>query len=160
MKIKMTIPYRTAWVFIVVCTALLVLLAAMTTGFAIDGSYGMAILCLAIAAMVIVAMAFRFNYGIRINDKRVVAIEQAGMKILRYQDVSDITIKFTRGAIAAEIKMKTQATHLLVWDKVFLGNSLILPNENKINLNDDFVHHSIENLSKCNKVKIQNFYDI
>ena len=66
MKIKMTIPYRKAWVFIVVCTALLVLLAAMTTGFAIDGSYGMAILCLAIAAMVIVAMA---SHGVPLPPK-------------------------------------------------------------------------------------------
>ena len=60
-----------------------------------DNNYALAILCLLLGVVILVATYFRFNYGITITEKHVVAIEQAGIKILRYDDVSSIVVKFT-----------------------------------------------------------------
>lgn len=60
-----------------------------------DHNYALAILCLLLDIVIIIATYFRLNYGITINKKRVVAIEQAGIRILQYDDVSNIVVKFT-----------------------------------------------------------------
>lgn len=159
MKVKMKIKYRKAWLFIIGVTLLLALLVVMAVAFIAEGhNYGLAILCSSLGIVILVAIYFRFNYGITISEKRVIAIEQAEIKILRYDDVSSIIVKFTNESIVAYIKMKNQQEHVFVWDSVFLGTNVILPSENKIKLANQFVEKSIASLSKCEKVKIQNFY--
>ncbi|MBQ8392893.1 MAG: hypothetical protein IJX51_03885 [Clostridia bacterium] len=159
MKIKMKIKYRKSWLFILGIALLLTLLVVMAVAFIFeDHNYGLAILCSLLGVVILVAIYFRFNFGITISEKRVVAVEQAEIKILRYDDVSSITVKFTDESIVAYIKMKNQQEYVFVWDNVFLGTNVILPSENKIKLNDQFVGKSIASLSKCEKVKIQNFY--
>ena len=69
-----------------------------------------------------------------------------------------IIVKFTNESVVAYIKMKNQQEHVFVWDYIFLGTNLILPSKNKIKLYDEFVEESVTSLSKCPKVKIQNFY--
>jgi hypothetical protein len=155
----MKIKYRKSWLFIIGVALLLTLLVVMAVAFiAEDHNYGLAILCLLLGVAVLVAMYFRFNYGITISEKRVVAIEQAGIKILRYDDISSIIVKFTDESVVAYIKTKNQQDYTFVWDSIFLGTNVILPSKNKIKLCDKFVEESIANLSKCPKVKIQNFY--
>ena len=159
MKAKMRIKYRKPWLFIIGVAFLLTLLILMAVAFTTeDHNYALAILCLLLGAVILVATCFRFNYGITITEKRVVAVEQSGIKILRYDDVSSIVVKFTDESVVAYIKMKNQKEYAFVWDSVFLGTNVILPSHNKIKLYDEWVEKSIANLSKCPKVKIQNFY--
>lgn len=159
MKIKMKIKYRKTWLFIMGAALLLTLLAVMAVAFITeDHNYVLSIICLLLGVVILIAMYFRFNYGITINEKRLVAIEQAEIKILRYDDISYIIVKFTNESVVAYIKMKNQQEHVLVWDYIFLGTNLILPSKNKIKLYDEFVEESVTSLSKCPKVKIQNFY--
>ena len=159
MKAKMRIKYRKPWLFIIGVAILLALLVFMAVVFITeDHNYGLAILCLLLGVVILVATYFRFNYGITITEKRVVAIEQAGIKILLYDDVSSIVVKFTDESVVAYIRMKNQKEYTFVWDSIFLGTNIILPSENKIKLYDEWVEKSIANLSKCPKVKIQNFY--
>ena len=159
MKAKMRIKYRKSWLFIIGVSFLLTLLVFMAITFiAEDHNYALAILCLLLGVVILIATYFRFNYGITITEKRVVAIEQAGIKILRYDDVSSIVVKFTDKSVVAYIKMKNRKEYTFVWDSIFLGTNVILPSHNKIKLYDKWVEKSIANLSKCPKVKIQNFY--
>ncbi len=159
MKAKIKIKYRKLWLFMIGAAFLLTLLILMAVAFITeDHNYALAILCLLLGAVILMAMYFRLNYGIAINKKRVVAIEQAVIKILRYDDVSSIVVKFTDESVVAYIKMKNQKEYSFVWDSVFLGTNVILPSENKIKLYNEWVEKSIANLSQCPKVKIQNFY--
>ena len=159
MKAKMKIKYRKLWLFIIGVAILLALLVFMAVVFITeDHNYGLAILCLLLGVVILIATYFRFNYGITITEKRVVAIEQAGIKILRYDDVSSIVVKFTDESVVAYIRMKNQKEYTFVWDSIFLGTNVILPSHNKIKLYDKWVEKSITNLSECPKVKIQNFY--
>ena len=159
MEVKMKIKYRKLWLFMIGVAFLLTLLVLMAVAFITeDHNYALAILCLLLGIVIIIATYFRLNYGITITEKRVVAIEQAGIKILQYDDVSNIVVKFTDESVVAYIRMKNQKEYAFVWDSIFLGTHGILPSHNKIKLYDEWVEKSIANLSRCPKVKIQNFY--
>ena len=159
MKAKMKIKYKKLWLYIFGVVFLLTLLVAMAVGFVTeDHNYGLAILCLLLGVVILIALYFRFNYGITINEKRVVVIEQAGIKILRYEDICSIVVKFTDESVIAYIEMKNQQDYTFVWDSIFLGTNVILPSENKIKLYPKWVERSIASLSNCPKVQIQNFY--
>ena len=159
MKAKMKIKYQKLWLFMIDVAVLLTLHVFMAgTIITEDHNYALAILCLLFGVVALVATYFRFNYGITITEKRVVAIEQAGIKILRYDDVSSIVVKFTDESVVAYIRMKNQKEYTFVWDSIFLGTNVILPSHNKIKLYDERVEKSIANLSKCPKVKIINLY--
>lgn len=159
MKIKMKIKYRKLWLFMIGVALVLTLLVIMAVAFILeDNNYGLAILCIMLGVFIFIATYFRFNYGITISEKRLVAIEQAQIKILRYDDISNIIVKFTNESVAVYIKMKNQQEHLIVWDYISLDTNVFLPSKNKIKLYDKFVEESITSLSACPKVKIQNFY--
>jgi len=143
--------------FVIGVAFLLTLLVFMAAVFITENQNDvLAVLCLLLGVVILIAVYFRFHYGITINEKRVVVIEQAEIKILRYDDVSRIIVKFTDESVVAYVKMKNRKVHTFVWDSIFLGTSVVLPSENKIKLYDEWVEKSIANLSKCPKVKIQN----
>ena len=56
--------------------------------------FGIVLLIISLCLFIPVYL-FIFNYGMRISEKRLVAIEQSDMKILRYDDISSITVRFT-----------------------------------------------------------------
>lgn len=159
MKSKMKIKYRKVWLFAAGVAFLLILFAIMIFAFSfVDKNWVLGVLCSLLVIVVLGCTWVLFNYGITINEKHIVAIAQSNSKVLRYDDVSSIVIKFTNEDVVAYIKMKKGQEHTFVWDNIFLGVNLVLPSENKIKLNDKFVKESIESLSRCPKVKIQNFY--
>ena len=160
MKCKMKIKYRGAWLFVTGVLLLTAVLVALAVSFiSQDHNLWLAIGCMLLEALLLVALYFRFNYGLSINEKHLVAIEQAGIKILRYDDISSITVKFTNESVTAYIKMKKQQEYVFVWDCIFLGSgNLVLPSSVAIKLCDEFVQRSIVSLEACPKVKIQNFY--
>lgn len=160
MKVKMKIKYRGAWLFVTGVLLLAAVLVALSVSFIRqDHILGLAIGCMLLEALLLVALYFLFNYGLTINEKHLVAIEQAGIKILRYDDISSITVKFTNESITAYIKMKKQQEYVFVWDSIFLGSgNLFIPSSVTIKLCDEFVQRSIVSLEACPKVKIQNLY--
>ena len=63
MKAKMKIKYKKAWLFIIGVALLLTLLVVMTVVFiSEDRNYGLAIICLLLGVVILIAMYFRFNY--------------------------------------------------------------------------------------------------
>ena len=156
----MKIKYRGAWLFVTGVLLLTAVLVALTVSFiGQDHNLALAIGCMLVEALLLVALYFRFNYGLTINEKHLVAIEQAGIKILRYDDISSITVKFTNESVVTYIKMKKQQEYVFVWDSIFLGSgNLFIPSSVTIKLCDEFVQRSIVSLKACPKVKIQNFY--
>ena len=160
MKCKMKIKYRGAWLFVTGVLLLTAVFVALAVSFIRqDHNLGLVIGCMLVEALLLVALYFRFNYGLTINEKHLVAIEQAGIKILRYDDISSITVKFTNESVTAYIKMKKQQEYVFVWDSIFLGlGNLVIPSSAAIKLCDEFVQRSIVSLEACPKVKIQNFY--
>ena len=100
-----------------------------------------------------------FAYGIRINSNRVIAVAQSSIKVIPYNTVSAITVKFTKDEISALIKTKDQKEFLFVWDGIFLGTHVILPEKNNVSITSEFIEKSISELSKCEKVHIQNYYN-
>ena len=160
MKCKMKIKYRGAWLFVTGVLLLTAVRVALAVSFIRqDHNLGLVIGCMLVEALLLVALYFLFNYGLTINEKHLVAIEQAGIKILRYDDISSITVKFTNESVTAYIKMKKQQEYVFVWDCIFLGlGNLVIPSSAAIKLCDEFVQRSIVSLEACPKVKIQNFY--
>lgn len=125
-----------------------------------EKAYEMGIIC--IIANVILSFACWcrfFAYGLRINGKRVIAVAQSSVKIIPYNTVSSITVKFTREKISALVKTKDQNELIFVWDGIFLGTHAILPEKNKVSITSEFVEKSISELSKCEKIHIQNYFN-
>jgi len=162
LNIKMRIKHRKTWLFIIGAALLLILFFAMSADAIIEeNDYSFLFISIFLAIVAVAALFFRFNYGLFINQKRVIAIDQSEIKILKYDDISTITVRFTDDSVGAYIKMKNQEEHAFVWAGVFLGyGHLFLPSENKISINEKFVEKSIKSLSRCPKVKIQNFYTV
>lgn len=125
-----------------------------------EKALGIAVLGIVADIIIIFAAWCRFfAYGLRISDKRVIAVEQSRIKIASMDSVSRITVKFTSDSITALIKTKDQNEEIFVWDGIFLGTHVLLPENNNVKLTPEFVEKSISELSKCDKVHIQNYFN-
>lgn len=70
MKAQMKIRYRKPWLFVIGVAILLAFLVFMAVVFITeDHNYGLAILCLLFGVVILIALYFRFNYGITISEK-------------------------------------------------------------------------------------------
>ena len=125
-----------------------------------ENEYGISVICIVTNIFIVFAAWCRFfAYGLRINDKRIIAIEQSRIKIIPLEAVSRITVKFTNKAISALIKTKDQNEIQFVWDSIFLSTHTLLSQYNEANITSEFVEKSIAELSKCDKVHIQNYFN-
>lgn len=160
MNVKFLIHFKKSPLFIffyLLIFAVMTLVAVITL---IEGSYALSAIAILINILLTFALWCRFfAYGLRINNKRVLAVDQSSIKLLQYDTVSRITVKFTREAVSALIKTKDQNEYSFVWDSIFLGSDPILPNRNKAKITPSFVEKSISELSKCDKVRIQNYFN-
>ncbi len=158
MNSKMIIKYRGIWLFIV-CTALVLpVLLFLSISFVLEQRYGFFALSLIVFALISIAIWFRFNYGLKINEKYVVAINQRKIKFIKYDSISYITVKFTNDEVVSIIKTKNQNEYVFDWSGMFLGASVIFPITISIIIDKKFIENSIDSLSNCEKVKILNFY--
>ena len=159
MNVKFLIHFKKSPLFIffyLLIFAVMTLVAVITLK---EGSYALSAIAILINLLLTFALWCRFfAYGLRINKKRIIAIDQTCIKILLYNTVSRITVKFTHEAVSALIKTKDQNEYYFVWDSIFLGSDPILPNRNKAKITPSFVEKSISELSKCDKVRIQNYF--
>ena len=125
-----------------------------------EGTYSLSVIAIVINLLLTFALWCRFfAYGLRISNKRVIAVDQTSVKFLPYDLVSRITVKFMSDDVSAVIKTKDQSEYCFVWDSIYLGSDPILPNQNKANVTQKFIEKSINELSKCEKVRIQNYFD-
>lgn len=160
MKAKMRIPYRHSFWFAVGGTLVLALLWWMAYVFIVaDHDYGFGVMCLLLSLVIPLALWFQFHYGITITDKKVVLIEQSGIRVLPYDQVSEIRVAFFENAVRADVKTKKQEEIVFVWDRLFLGSSLLFPSFNAVRLTPKIIKKSMEELSKVPKVKIRKFYE-
>ena len=156
----MVIRFKKSPLFLVFYLFVFALLTVIATVTIKEGSYGLSVIAILLNILLTFALWCRsFAYGLRISRKRIVAVDQSSIKLLSYEAVSRITVKFTQEAISALIKTKEQAEYLFVWDCIFLGSDPLLPNRNKVKITSDFIEKSITELSKCEKVRIQNYFD-
>ena len=160
MKIKMVIRFKKAPLFLffyLLVFSMLTVIAIVTLK---EGTYSLSVIAIVINLLLTFALWCRFfAYGLRISHKRVIVVDQTSVKFLPYGSVSRITVKFTSDAVSAVIKTKDQSEYFFVWDSIFLGSDPILPNRNKVSVTQKFIEKSISELSKCEKVRIQNYFD-
>ena len=160
MKIKMVIRFKKAPLFLffyLLVFSMLTVIAIVTLK---EGTYSLSVIAIVINLLLTFALWCRFfAYGLRISKKRVIAVDQSSVKFLPYDTVSRITVKFTQETVSALIKTKDQSEYFFVWDSIFLGFDPILPNRNKVSVTQKFIEKSISELSKCEKVRIQNYFD-
>ena len=156
----MVIRFKKAPLFLFIYLLVFSLLTVIATVTLKDGAYALSAIAILINLLLSFALWCRFfAYGLRISHKRVIAVDQTSVKFLPYGSVSRITVKFTSDAVSAVIKTKDQSEYCFVWDSIYLGSDPILPNQNKANVTLKFIEKSINELSKCEKVRIQNYFD-
>ena len=136
------------------------LLTALAILSFMEKEYGIAIPLLFFDALLLfAAWCLFFAYGLRINDKRIIAVAQSQIKIIPLTEISRITVKFTPDSVSATIKTKYQSEIVFVWDSIYLGSNPIFLNCISANVTARFVEKSISELSKCDKVRILNYFN-
>lgn len=103
-----------------------------------------------------------FSYGIKITPKRVILAEQHLWKRFRYDEVRRITVIFENNCIHGEIKTVTNERVAFSFNGLDFSraHSLFpLLHITGLKLSKTFVETSIQKLSACDKVRIQNLYD-
>ena len=111
-----------------------------------------------IIAFIIAATLF-FAYGIKITDKKVTLISQRMFKTFRYEDVLYINIIFKNNSIEGEIKAKGQPIFNFTFDGIDLGGVAHIFTHlyiKGLNLSQKFIDESIDELKRCEKVRIKN----
>lgn len=156
--IAIRIPYKKGWLFTLALAVLVLLFGSIAFVFIDEGMIGAAVGCFVIVFLTILGYSFKAIYGIYIGKRHFVAIEQSTVKVLKLNDISRITVKFSNECVSCLVKMKSQAEHVVVFDGIYLGSSLLLPDSISLKLSKEFVDRSIERLLECELVKIQDFY--
>ena len=160
MNIKMIIRFKKAPLFIVLFIIALTVFTAVSVITFTEKEYGMAVLFIFLDTLLLFALwCLLYAYGLRINEKRVIAITQSRIKIIPLNEISRITVKFTPDSVSAIIKTKDQCETSIVWDSLYLGSNPILLNCINAHISPKFVEKSISSLSKCDKVRILNYLD-
>ena len=156
----MIIRFKKAPLLIFLFLMVLTIFSAISVITFKEKAYGIGILLLFVDALLLfAAWCLFFAYGLRINDKRLIAIEQSQIKIIPLIEISRITVKFTPDSISATVKTKDQSETVFVWDSVYLGSNPILLNCITAKITAKFVERSILELSRCDKVRILNYFN-
>lgn len=169
MKIKMTVPYRNGFWVVLGCLFMLAVLGPLTVTFIKGADYGGTVICTFLAWILLRGAWLRLNYGLRISEKRMILRSHRKKKVVPYDAVREVVVTFTQESIAACVKTQEEEIRF-VWEemvtdsrKVFPGRgwgSNSVPIRVGIKMTDRFVENSIERLSQCEKVRIENFYPL
>jgi len=129
--------------------------------------YGCALVCVILALILLRGAWLRLNYGIRINEKRIVLRSHRKKKTVPYDAVREVIVTFTQENVTACVKTMEEEIHF-AWEEMTAESKEIFPGRGwgsgsvpvrvGINMTDRFVKESIERLSQCEKVRIENFY--
>lgn len=166
MKVKMTVPYENGCWSAIGYGLVVALLAPLTVALVVKSEQYIGALICALLALVMLKSAWkRFSYGMRINEKRIVLRSHREMKIVPYDTVREVVVTFTQDNVAACVKTE-QEEFRFVWDDMWVDRRKTFPGlgwgyDNPtvrvgVRMTDRFVAKSIERLSQCEKVRIEN----
>ena len=169
MKIKMTVPYRNRFWVVLGCFLMLAFTVPLTVALIKRAEYGGALICVFFVLVLLHGTWRRLSYGIRIGEKRVVLRAQHRRNVVPYDAVREVVITFTQETIAACVKTQEEEIRF-VWEEIVTDSRKIFPGRGwgsnsvpvrvGIRLTDRFVEKSIQRLSQCEKVRIENFYPL
>jgi len=156
-KIKLR-PIFKANIFLII---FYVLGLAATLLFMFSGVVELVIIAVIVMIMFAVGTGFFLSYGLKITNKTVSVIYMQDFKFFRYEDISYIKIYFEDECISGEIKTKNQKFYSFCFYDLELDQFSIFSRlwTIRVKMTKKYVEKSIENLSKCEKVKIQNNFE-
>ena len=169
MKAKMRVPYENGVWSAVGYGLAFAFLLPLTVALAFKAKqYIGALICVVLAAVLLYGAWKRFSYGMRIGEKRVVLRSHRETKVVPCDAVREIVVTFTRDNVAAWVKTADDEFRV-VWDDMWVDSRKIgglgwRYNDPTIRvavrMTDRFVAKSIERLSQCEKVRIENLYSL
>lgn len=168
MKAKMTVPYENGcWSAIGYGLALLFLLPLTVMLIVKSKQYFGAVICAVLVLVMLYGAWKHFSYGMRINEKRIVLRSHRGTKVVPYDAVREIVVTFTQDNVAALVVTEGEEFRV-VWDDMWVDSRKTFPGLGwgynnptvrvAVRMTDRFVAKSIESLSQCEKVRIDNLY--
>ena len=168
MKIKMTVPYRNGFWVILGCCWMMALLCPLTVTLIVKAKqYGSAAVCAALALVLLHGAWKRLNYGIRINTKRIVLRSHRQRKTVPYDAVREVVVTFAPESVTACVKTESEEIRC-AWEEIVVDSKKVFPGLGwgsssvpvciGVRMTDRFVRNSIERLSQCEKMRIENQY--
>lgn len=168
MKAKMRVPYQNACWSAVGYGLVVVCLAPLSVALVVKSQqYFGALICVILALIMLRGAWKRFSYGMRINEKRIVLRSHRETKVVAYDAVREVVITFTQDNVAACVKT-AEDEFRIVWDDMWIDSRKTFPGlgwgyDNPtirvaVRMTDRFVEKSIERLSQCEKIRIENLY--
>ena len=168
MKVKITIPYRNGCWIVLGCLLMMAFMGPLTVTFVKAEEYGGTLVCVALMGILLRGAWLRLNYGLRINEKSIVLRSRRKRSVVPYDAVREVVVTFTCDTVAACVKMLGGEEICFVWEEMITESSKIFPGRGwgsnsvpvrvGIKMTDRFVSKSIERLSRCEKVRIENRY--
>ena len=168
MKVKMTVPYENGCWSAFGYGLVVAVLGPLTVALVVKSEQYIGALICALLALVMLKGAWkRFSYGMRINEKRIVLRSHRETKVVPYDTVREVVVIFTQDNVAAVVKTE-QEEFRFVWDDMWVDSRKTFPSLGwgynnptvrvGVHITDRFVAKSIESLSRCEKVRIENLY--
>ena len=168
MKVKITVPYQNGCWSAFGYGLVVALLGPLAVALIVKSKqYVGALICVALALVMLRGAWKRFNYGMRISEKRIVLFSHREKKVVPYDAVREVVVTFTKDNVAACIKTAEDEIRF-VWDDMWVDSRRTFPSlgwgyDNPtirvgVCMTDRFVAKSIEHLSQCEKVRIENLY--
>lgn len=167
MKTKMTVPYRNAWWAALGYCLTIVILGPLAVVLVVKAQqYVGSLICVLCALVLLKGSWKRFNYGMRINEKRIVLLSWREKKVVPYDAVSEVVVTFTQEKVVANLKMKEGEDIRFVWKEIITDTTKRFPSFGwgykssaivriGVNMSDRFVAKSTERLSLCDKVRVE-----
>lgn len=168
MKAKMMVPYRNGfWSALGYGLAIAFMVPlAVALGFKAKQYVG-TLICVVLATVLLQGAWKRFSYGMRIGKKRIVLRSHRETKTVSYDAVREVVVTFTQENVAALVKTE-QEEFRFVWDDMWVDSRKTFPGLGwgynnptvrvSVHITERFVSESIERLSQCEKVRIENLY--
>ena len=170
MKTKLTVPYRNRFWVVLGCLLMLAFTGPLMVTFIREEEFGGAVIGAFFVVVLLHGAWRRLSYGIRIGEKRVVLRSQRQRHVVPYDAVVEVVVTFTQDKILACVKTQENEEIRFVWEemvtdsrKVFPGRgwgSNSVPVRVGIRMTDRFVERSIERLTQCEKVRIEDFHSV
>lgn len=169
MKSKMTVPYRNRFWVVLGCLLMLAFTVPMTVALVKRAEFGGAVIGAFFVLVLLHGAWRRLSYGIRIGEKRVVLRSQRQRHVVPYDAVVEVVVTFAQETIAACVKTREEEIRV-VWEEMVTDSRKVFPGRGwgsnnvpvrvGIRMTDRFVEKSIQRLSQCDKVRIENLYPL
>ena len=168
MKIQINVPYRNGCWMVVGCLLMMAFMVPLTVTLMAKEEYGSALVCAFFALVLLRGAWVRFNYGLRINEKRIVLRSHRQKRVIPYDAVRGIVVTFHQASVAVRVITQDAEEIHFVWEEMMVESKRIFPTWGwgsgstparvGIRMTERFVEKSMERLSQCEKVRVENFY--